>query len=228
MNVNAQLKRDILMDLIRIDTQKAYETIHEKITKLQLPPGSVLNDQALAEEIGLELKPVREALTLLAHDGLVSFSDQGMYVTDINVAELELLSELRFQLETLCARLAAERATPDDLAVLEALRSEQASIAADEMERLFDLDHKFHQAIAAASNNHYLARALEQLFGQSQRLWYLVLPKLDFLPDAVETHLKLLEAIKAQDAAEAARIMGEHVSGFYDQVKTILSEEDAN
>jgi DNA-binding GntR family transcriptional regulator len=213
------------MDLIRIDTRKAYENIHEKITKLELEPGSILNDQALAKELGLELKPVREALTLLAHDRLVTFSDQGMYVSDINVAELEQLSELRLQLETFCARLAAERATPDDLAVLDALRSEQAAISPDEMEKLFDLDHKFHQAIAAASGNQYLAKALEQLFGQSQRLWYLVLPKLDFLSSAVETHLDLLEAIKAHDGDKAAQIMHDHVKGFYDQVKTILSKE---
>ncbi len=210
------------MDLIRIDTRKAYENIHEKITTLQLKPGSVLNDQELAEEVGLELKPVREALTLLAHDGLVNFSDQGMYVSDINVSELEQLSELRLQLETFCAQLAAERASPDDLAVLEALRSEQAAIDPDEIERLFDLDHKFHQAIAAASGNRYLARALEQLFGQSQRLWYLVLPELEFLPDAVETHLDLLKAIKAGDGVGAAGIMHDHVKSFYDKVKAIL------
>ncbi|MGD2057469.1 MAG: GntR family transcriptional regulator [Anaerolineales bacterium] len=210
------------MDLIRIDTRKAYENIREKITTLELKPGSVLDDQALAVEIGLELKPVREALTLLAHDGLVTFSDQGMYVADINVSDLEQLSELRLQLETFCARLAAERASPDDLAVLEALRSEQATISPDEMDRLFDLDHKFHQAIAAASGNRYLTRALEQLFGQSQRLWYLVLPELDFLPGAVETHLDLLKAIKAGDGDRAALIMREHVKGFYDKVKTIL------
>lgn len=213
------------MDLIRIDTRKAYENIHMKITRLELPPGSVLNDQALAEEIGLELKPVREALSLLAHDGLVTFSEQGMYVTEINIAELEQLSELRLQLETFSARLAARRASPDDLAVLEALRSEQASIAPGEMERLFDLDHKFHQAIAAASGNRHLARALEQLFGQSQRLWYLVLPELDFLPEAVETHLALLQAIKTRDGDQAARIMHDHVKGFYDKVKTILSAD---
>jgi DNA-binding GntR family transcriptional regulator len=215
------------MDLIRIDTRKAYEAIHEKITKLELQPGSVLDDQALAREIGLEVKPVREALTILAHDGLVSFSDQGMYVSDINVSELEQLSELRLQLESFCARLAAERATPDDLAVLEALRSEQSAISPEEMERLIDLDHKFHQAIAAASGNRYLARALEQLFGQSQRLWYLVLPELDFLPDAVETHLDLLKAIKAGDGDHAAQIMHGHVKSFYDKVKIILfTDED--
>lgn len=211
------------MDLIRIDTLKAYESLHEKVTTLELAPGSMLDDQALAEQVGLELRPVREALTLLAHDGLVTLSDKGMFVSDVNMAELEELSELRLQLETFCARLAAERATPDDLAVLEALRSEQASISADEKERLFDLDHKFHQAIAAASGNRYLARALEHLFGQSRRLWYMVLPKLGFLSHSVETHLDLLAAIKAQDSEQAAEIMHNHVKGFYDQVKEILS-----
>jgi DNA-binding GntR family transcriptional regulator len=85
------------------------------------------------------------------------------------------------------------------------------------------VDHKFHQAIARAAHNQYLADALERLFGLSQRLWYLALPHLGFLPSAVETHLDLVDAIENQDVDRAERIMRSHVQEFYDQVRNILA-----
>ena len=149
--------------------------------------------------------------------------------------DLEQLSEMRLALESLSARLAAQRATADDIVVLEALRQEQAQTpvdsgraaasTADSSRQLFDVDHKFHQAVAQAAHNKYLADALERLFGLSQRLWYLALPQLAFLPSAVGTHLELVDAIRAQDAGQAEKIMRSHVQEFYDQVRKILAEE---
>jgi DNA-binding GntR family transcriptional regulator len=219
------------VELIRVDTQRAYELIWEKITILELAPGSLINEQQLADELEMGLAPVREALNLLVHDDLVVITPRhGLYVADVNLPDLEQISEMRLSLESLCARLAAQRATADDLVVLEALRQEtaalhgQASISPEDSRRLFDLDHKFHQAIARAAHNMYLARTLEHFFGLSQRLWYLALPHLGFLPAAVEEHLNLLEAIKAGDAARAEQIMRDHVKGFYDKVREVLTE----
>jgi DNA-binding GntR family transcriptional regulator len=198
---------------------------------LEIAPGSVIHEQQLAEELDMGLLPVREALKLLVHDSLVVITPRhGLYVANVNVPDLEQLSEMRMALESLSARLAARRATEDDIVVLEALRLEQARIsaedsAAESSRRLFDVDHKFHQAIAQAAHNQYLADGLERLFGLSQRLWYLALPQLGFLPSAVETHLDLVDAIKNKDAGRAEVIMRSHVQEFYDQVRKILAEE---
>jgi DNA-binding GntR family transcriptional regulator len=212
------------MELVRVDTQRAYELIWEKITTLELAPGAPINDQKLAEELDMGLVPVREALRLLAHENLVVVTPRhGLYVADVDVPELEQLSEMRLALEALSARLASQRATPDDLVVLDALRQEQATVSAQDSRRLFDMDHKFHQAVAHAAGNKYLAQTLERLFGLSRRLWYLVLPQLGYLPTAVETHLNLVEAIKAGDADRAEDIMRRHVAEFYEQVHETLS-----
>lgn len=218
------------MELERVDTKRAYEQIRERITTLELAPGSPVNEQKLAEELGMGLAPVREALKLLAHDSLVVITPRhGLYVADVDIPDLEQLSEMRLALEGLSARLAAKRATPDDLVVLEALRQEQASAMGtvpEEPRRLFDIDHKFHQAVARAAHNKYLADSLERLFGLSQRLWYLALlgigGQLGFLPTAVEKHLGLVEAIKAGDGDRAEEIMREHVAEFYAQVRQVL------
>jgi DNA-binding GntR family transcriptional regulator len=211
------------MELERIDTKRAYDLIRERITTLELEPGSVINEQALAEGLGMGLVPVREALKLLAHDNLVVITPRhGLYVADVNVPDLEQISELRLTLEGLSARLAAQRATEDDIIILEALRQEQAATPAEDRRRLFDIDHKFHQAVSRAAHNKYMADSLERLFGLSQRLWYLALPKLGFLPGSVEQHLGLVKAIKDGDGDEAERIMRAHVGEFYAQVREIL------
>ena len=220
------------MEWERVDTKRAYELIRDRIAALELAPGEAINEQALAEDLGMGLVPVREALKLLAHENLVVITPRhGLYVAGVNVPDLEQLSEMRLALEGLAARLAAQRATPDDIVVLEALRQEQASAAsaaggpADDRRHLFDVDHRFHQAIAQAAHNKYLAEGLERLFGLSQRLWSLALPRLGFLSSAVESHLDLVEAIKARDADRAEELMRAHVGDFYAQVRQILQEE---
>jgi DNA-binding GntR family transcriptional regulator len=211
------------MDLVRVDTQRAYDLIWDKITTLELTPGSLIDEQWLAAELKVSTAAVREALALLVHDNLVTVTPRhGLYVAAVNLPDLEQLSEVRISLESLCARLAAQRATTDDLTVLRALRQEQRSIPPTDSRRLFDLDHKFHQAIARAAHNKYLARSLEHLFGLSQRLWYLALPHMGFLPAAVEDHLLLVDAIEAGDAEWAERIMREHVQDFYGKVRDVL------
>ncbi len=257
------------MELVRVDTQRAYELLWEKITTLELAPGAPVNEQKLAQELSMGTVPVREALRVLAHENLVRITPRhGLYVADVDVADLERISEIRLSLESLCARLAAQRATPDDLVVLEALRQEQADIARasadiarasadiarasadiarasadiadidsasvrasaavspEDSRRLFELDHKFHQALAKAARNKYLAQTLDRLFGLSRRLWYLALPHMGYLPAAVEEHLELVDAIRAGDADGAAQIMYEHVAAFYAKVRETLSAQE--
>jgi DNA-binding GntR family transcriptional regulator len=214
------------MDLQRIDTQLAYRELLQFITTLVLAPGEPLNEQALAGRLGASVTAVQEALALLAHDGLVTATPRhGFYVAEANAADLDELSELRLPLEGLAARLAAQRATADDLAVLDALCRDQAALPGDEPHRLFDLDHRFHQAIAAAAHNRYLAKTLEQFFGLSRRLWFLALPRLGSLPGAVEVHVALVEAIRARDADRAERLMRAHVEGFYAEARAALEED---
>lgn len=241
------------MELLRVDTKRAYDRIRDRITTLDLAPGSPINPQQLALDLGLALIAVQEALKLLAHENLVVITPRhGLYVSDVNAPDLQQLSETRLALEALSARFAAERATEDDLVVLEALRQEQAATPPGDTRRLLEVDHRFHQAIAKAARNKYLTEALEHLFGLSQRLWFMALQphpaaisqakqrsaippaapqggtETGFLSTAVEKHLDLVEAIRAGDAGRAEQIMRSHVQGFYDQVVGALQAADSD
>ena len=212
------------MELLRIDTKRAYELIREKITSLELPPGSAIDEGKLADELEMGSVPVREALNLMAHDHLVTTTAQGLFVSKVEIPDLQQISEIRMLLEPYCAQEAAVHATTDDIVVLEALSQEQSQIPPDQPKQLFDLDHKFHQAIARAAKNKYLAEILENFYGHSKRVWLLVLPHLDFLSTAVESHLEMVGAIKEHDADHAAKMMREHVQGFYEKVFEILKK----
>ena len=212
------------MDLVRVDTQRAYELIWDKITTLALKPGAAINEQQLAGELGMALTPVQEALKLLAHEHLVVITPRhGMYVADVNTPDLDQLSELRLSLEALAAGMAAAprharrpgRAGGDPAGT--------GGGRSGDPRRLFEIDHQFHKAIAQAAHNKYLAQTLDHFFGLSLRLWYLVLPHLEFLPGAVEKHLDLVDAIRAGDAAAAERIMHSHVESFYTEVRRVLA-----
>jgi DNA-binding GntR family transcriptional regulator len=210
------------MELVRVDTKRAYELIREKITSLELSPGSPIDEGKLAQELEISVVPVREALNLLAHDHLVDTGSQRLFVSEVNIADLQQISEIRMLLEPYCARQAVHHAITDDIVVLEALSQEQSRIPADQPKVLFDLDHKFHRAIARAARNRYLGEILEDFYGHSKRAWFMILPHLGFLPAAVESHLDIVQAIKDRDADRSAQIMQDHVRGFYEKVFEIL------
>lgn len=212
-----------MMDLIEVDTQKAYQVIKELITTLEIEPGSAVDESELSASLGFGSAPIREALKLLFHDQLVVVSRQGgIYVADLNPMDLKMLSEVRIRLESQAAGLAAARATEDHLLVMDALVQEQGKINTDDKASYFDLDHKLHQAIAKASGNHYLAHSLEKYFNLSQRLWYLALPKLDFLSSAVEEHVQIIDSIRTKDSQQAEIRMSNHVQGFYKKVQNLI------
>jgi DNA-binding GntR family transcriptional regulator len=215
------------MQLVEIDTQQAYEQIREMIITLELMPGSRVDEQGLAEQLNFGRIPIREALKLLVHDNLIEVSKhRGVYISRIDPEDLKSLSEVRVLMEGSTARLAAQRATEDDILIMETLIEEQKSIPPGDKQAWFEIDHKLHQAISAASQNHYLRDSLEYYFGLSQRLWYLALPKIDFLSQAVQEHADLVRSIKDHKSDEAEEIMAAHVLNFYNKVQEIIGSED--
>src|SRR6202451_3464693 len=98
-------------------TDRAYRELEEMIVTLQLSPGTVLSEQALALRLRIGRTPIREALQRLARDGLVGVMPRrGIMVSEINLRLQLRLLEVRRELERLMASLAAERATPEERA----------------------------------------------------------------------------------------------------------------
>src|SRR5205809_1514706 len=99
----------------RSQSELAYQRILDRVVSLEMPPGSVVNEARLREELKIGRTPIREALQRLARENLVrSIPHRGTFVTDVNITDLARITEVRVVLEAHAARLAAEKATPTD------------------------------------------------------------------------------------------------------------------
>jgi DNA-binding GntR family transcriptional regulator len=202
--------------------EKAYVAIRRLIETLELGPGSVINERELVEQLGIGRTPVREALRRLAQEGLVEvYPRRGMFVTDVDVRKLALVSEVRAALEPEAARLAAERATDAERAELQQLLDELDAAGADD-HALMALDERIHRAVYRCARNDLLATTLEQYYVLALRIWTIALDRQHELNDAVQGHRALLEAIHDGDGERAAATMRAHVEDFEQAMRRVL------
>lgn len=202
--------------------EKAYVAIRRLIVTLELGPGSVINERELVEQLGIGRTPVREALRRLAQEGLVEvYPRRGMFVTDVDVRNLALISEVRAALEPEAARLAAERATDAERAELQELLGELAGGGSDD-HALMALDERIHRAVYRCARNDLLEATLEQYYVLALRIWTIALDRQHELKDAVQEHRALLEAIHDGDGERAAATMRAHVEDFEQAMRRVL------
>ncbi|HVI28718.1 GntR family transcriptional regulator [Hansschlegelia sp.] len=187
-------------------TEQAYVELEELISTLQLPPGAFLSEMALAQQLGFGRTPIREALQRLARDGLVVVAPRrGILVSEINLkAQLRLL-ETRRVLESLLARLAAERGDAAERArFAELARGMRAAAEASDDIAFMRLDRDFNQLVVAAARNEFAARAMANMTALSRRFWYQHYREVGDLSLSATLHAEVAEAIAARDAAAAA------------------------
>jgi DNA-binding GntR family transcriptional regulator len=211
--------------IARSQSEQAYLRIRDRIVCLEMPPGSVVNEGRLREDLKIGRTPIREALQRLARENLVkSVPHRGTFVTDVNITDLARITEVRVVLEAHAARLAAEKlGSADREAITDLLELVSRSRITDQRD-LMQLDQRIHRAIYRAARNPFLAATLERYFSLSLRLWYLVLDHEVRLREAVDEHVELLRAILAGDGELAETIMRRHVVGFEREIRRMLVE----
>jgi DNA-binding GntR family transcriptional regulator len=206
-------------------SDEAYLRIRDRIVSLEMPPGSVVNESRLREELKIGRTPIREALQRLARENLVrSVPHRGTFVTDVNITDLARITEVRVVLETHAARLAAEKLGSADRKAIQALLEEVKRGEITGQRDLMQLDQRIHRAIYRAARNPYLESTLERYFNLSLRLWYLVLDREVRLREAVDEHVELLGAIAGGDGELASTIMRRHVTNFEREIRKALVE----
>jgi DNA-binding GntR family transcriptional regulator len=203
---------------------QAYFRIRELIVTLGLPPGSLVSERELMEQLGVGRTPVREALRALARERLVEvYPRRGMFVSSVDVRDLAGLSEVRTTLEPQAARLAAERATDADRDQIAVLLEELDEVGDGSSERaLMDLDQRIHRHLYRCTHNPFLEETLNEYYVLTLRIWFLVLDRVTRLEDAIQEHRDLLKAVLAGDGAAAEEAMRRHVSGFEDAIRRVL------
>jgi DNA-binding GntR family transcriptional regulator len=186
-----------------------YEYLRAAILDGTLPPEERVVEQRIAKMASVSRTPVREALHRLEMDGLVGSDGRGLVVVDHSAAEMRELCTVREEMEGLAARLAASGRSQLDLSTLEQLLEESREAADDEdVPRLIELNHLFHETIWQSASNGYLARQLDVLRGLIERRGQSTLLDPKRRVQALEEHSAIFDAIARQDpeaAAEATR-----------------------
>lgn len=186
-----------------------YETLKAAILSGSLPPGERLRVKALSDGLGVSQTPVREALRLLAKEGLVVIRlHSEALVADLPMEGIEENLLIRAELETLAARIAAQYITDEVLQELEALCAQMDDcVQAGNGERYGELNRRFHLAIYRCIPYKRLYGLIEELWNQVPRArWVFVLAP-HYMAQSQTGHRKIVEALRARDGERAAEIV---------------------
>jgi DNA-binding GntR family transcriptional regulator len=193
--------------------QEVAERLRQRIFAHELPPGSWVDEQALADDYGISRTPLREALKVLASEGLVTLKPRrGCYVTEISERDLDEIFNVMALLEGQCAQLSARKATDADLERLRLIhaRLEQAAHDGD-IDGFFEANTAFHLTLQDIADNRWLLQVIEDLRKVIKLSRHHSLFSEGRLEQSLTEHRELLAALAARDAERAERLMRTHI-----------------
>jgi GntR family transcriptional regulator, rspAB operon transcriptional repressor len=184
--------------------------LRQAIVRGELKGGEKLNPSEIAERYGVSQTPAREALQLLASEGLVrNDAFRGARVAELSADEYEELYLMRIGLEDLAARLGAERIGEDGIREMAELLNQMASAAQEaDVDRFHTVDRRFHQTHYSASGRQSLVDRIMQLRLSSERYARAAyaLPRVS-MRETLKTHRELLAAVRARDPDRCAAVL---------------------
>lgn len=184
--------------------QKIYKALRRAIIMGHLQPGERLSIEALADQYGTSVTPVRDALQMLSQGGLITIKPRsGYFVTRITLKQLRDLLDLRQILELAAVERAAARITETELAELERVHAGYTGDDDASYERYTDENRRFHTLVAAAAENQELGRAVGRLHDRLAR--FMVIRRAGQTME--QTHSHIIEALRAHDVAAARQAM---------------------
>lgn len=193
--------------------QRVYDHLRKEIFEGRLEPGTELIEVALAEQLGVSRGPLREAISRLAAEGLVTVSPRrGAVVRSLSKKEFLELYQVREALERMAVQLAVPRLTDEQFAELAALNEAmQEHARRNKVEPFFEANLVFHTRLLEASGNGKLRELYRQLLDQLGRYRLRSLTLRGNLQRSVAEHKAILHAARRGDAERAARLMAEHI-----------------
>jgi DNA-binding GntR family transcriptional regulator len=190
--------------------QEVAERLRQKIFERELEPGDWIDEQKIAVEYGISRTPLREALKVLAVEGLVTMKlRRGAYVTEMSSADVAQVYHLMALLESDAAGLVAARGSRDQIAELQALHDRLES-QADQRDAFFATNEQFHLALLALAGNRWSEQIVLDLRKVMKLNRHLSLFKQGRLAESLAEHRAVMAAIAAGDADAATRLMRAH------------------
>jgi DNA-binding GntR family transcriptional regulator len=190
--------------------EEVAELLRQRIFARELEPGSWIDEVKIAEAYGISRTPMREALKVLAAEGLVTMKvRRGAYVTEVNEKDLSDVYHLLALLESDAAGVVAERATDDELQSLTDLH-QSLEMAQGDREAFFRLNEQFHQRLLQLANNRWREQMVADLRKVMKLNRHQSLFKSGRISESLQEHRLLLQALQSRDATASAQCMREH------------------
>ena len=209
-------------------TERAYELLVEKITRLELPPGALLVEKNLMEQLQIGRTPIREAMQRLAIEGLVQHRpNRGMFVSEISAPGVQQIYEFRALIDGYAARLAAVRATERQMLELRAQFSLIASATEQrDVNGFVRADRGFYAVLASAAQNVYLAEVIPRIFNLHLRLWFFISERRGSWMEIARAHQQMADsvsqAIGRREPEEAELAVKVYVSQRHRDIRELL------
>jgi DNA-binding GntR family transcriptional regulator len=190
--------------------QEVAELLRQRIFKRELEPGSWIDEMKLAEEYGISRTPLREALKVLAAEGLVTMKvRRGAYVTEVSETDLADVYHLLSLLESDAAGVVAQRATDAQLKELQALHKELEA-AAGNRDKFFAVNERFHMRLLQIAGNRWRDQMVADLRKVMKLNRQQSLLKSGRVEDSLREHRAVMEALTKRDAKATVKRMQEH------------------
>ena len=190
--------------------EEVAELLRQRIFRRELQPGSWIDELKIAEEYGISRTPLREALKVLAAEGLVTMKvRRGAYVTEVSEKDLANVYHLLGLLEADAAGVVARTASAEQLAELRVLHAELAAAAGDR-DRFFELNERFHLRLLEIADNRWRDQMVADLRKVMKLNRHNSLFKSGRMQESLAEHQRILDALLARDAEAAQARMREH------------------
>lgn len=195
-------------------SERIAHSIEAQVGDGTLLPGDPIEENKLMAAFGVSRTPVREALLQLQAQGLLANLPRGgMVVAKMDVQQLLAMWELLAELESLCARYACERMTPEEREALAALHRDTLPIVeADDVEGWQQANLDFHEVLYRASRNPYLRQQILRMRMRTGAYRRHAFGPVGRVQASYSHHADILAAIMAADSEAAARAMFHHMS----------------
>ena len=196
--------------------QDVAERLRQQIFSRELEPGAWIDEQKTAAEYGISRTPLREALKVLAVEGLVTMKlRRGAYVTEMSSTDVAQVYHLMALLESDAAGTVAAQASDAEIAELQALHDRLES-QAQQRDAFFATNEQFHLRLLALAGNRWSAQIVQDLRKVMKLNRHLSLFKQGRLAESLAEHRAVMAAIAGRDALMASRRMRAHFDNGLD------------
>ncbi|MBX9870625.1 MAG: GntR family transcriptional regulator [Burkholderiaceae bacterium] len=190
--------------------EEVAELLRQRIFRRELEPGSWIDELKIAEDYGISRTPLREALKVLAAEGLVTMKvRRGAYVTEVDEKDMSDIYHLLGVLESDAAGVVAARATAEQLRELQAIHDELEGATA-QRERFFEVNERFHMRLLEVADNRWRKQMVADLRKVMKLNRHHSLFKSGRIAESLAEHRAIMAALQARDATAATRAMLAH------------------